>query len=66
MLKVFRWGIRDGREIERWNPRLRCVAQVPFTTLYAKIPVRRYRVLYRLGNGVPVWRNIFREFRFTF
>jgi O-methyltransferase involved in polyketide biosynthesis len=60
------WGIRNGREIERWNPRLRCVEQLPFTTHYAKIPIRRYRALYRLGNAIPGWRNMFREYRFTF
>jgi O-methyltransferase involved in polyketide biosynthesis len=66
LIKVFHWGIRDGREIERWNPRLRYVAQVPFTTHFAKIPVRRYRVLYRLGNGIPAFRNLFPQFRFRF
>jgi O-methyltransferase involved in polyketide biosynthesis len=66
LVKAFRWGIRDGREIERWNPRLRCVEQPPFTAHFATIPVRRYRVLYRLGNVIPVWRNMFREYRFTF
>src|SRR3954454_4760192 len=55
LAKAARWGIRDGREIERWNPRLRCVEQLPFTTPFAKIPARRYRALYRLGNGIPTW-----------
>jgi O-methyltransferase involved in polyketide biosynthesis len=66
LVKAARWGLRDGREIKRLNPRLRCVEQLPFTTHFAKIPVRRYRVLYQLGNGIPVWRNMFQEFRFTF
>jgi O-methyltransferase involved in polyketide biosynthesis len=64
--KAAHWGIRDGREIERWNPRLRCVEQPSFTTHFEKIPVRRYRALYRLGNSIPACRNMFREFRFTF
>jgi O-methyltransferase involved in polyketide biosynthesis len=66
LARAARWGLRDGREIERWNPRLRCVEQLPFTTHFAKIPARRYRALYRLGNGIPAWRNTFREYRFTF
>jgi len=60
------WGLRDGRELERWNPRLRCVEQLAFTTRYAKIPVRSYRALYRLGNAIPGWRNMFRHYRLTF
>jgi O-methyltransferase involved in polyketide biosynthesis len=66
LVKASRWGLRDGREIERWDPRLRCVEQVPFTTHYAWIPVRRYRLLYRVGHAIPAWRNMFREYRFTF
>ncbi|MGO1056364.1 class I SAM-dependent methyltransferase [Crossiella sp. CA198] len=61
-----RWGIRDGREVEAWHPRLRCVAQPPFTTHWARIPARGYRLLYRLGHAIPGWRTMFREFRFTF
>jgi hypothetical protein len=60
------WGLRDGRELERWNPRLRRVEQLAFTTGYAKIPVRRYRALYRLGDVIPGWRSMFRYYRFTF
>jgi O-methyltransferase involved in polyketide biosynthesis len=66
VVKPFRWGIRDGRELEQWNPRLTCVAQVPLTTHFAKIPVRRYRILYRLGHAVPAWRTMLQEWRFTF
>jgi O-methyltransferase involved in polyketide biosynthesis len=65
MLKAFRWGIRDPGQIERQNPRLRCLEQVPFTTHYAWIPVRRYRILYRVMNGIPRLRSMFHEFRFT-
>ncbi|GAA2852707.1 class I SAM-dependent methyltransferase [Streptosporangium fragile] len=66
MIKVFHWGVRDGREIERWNPRLRCVAQVSFGAGYERIPVRRYRLVYRLGNGIPTWRRMSQLFRFAF
>jgi O-methyltransferase involved in polyketide biosynthesis len=64
--KIFRWSLRDGREIERWNPRLRCVEQIPLTARYAKIPVRFYRLLYQVGNGIPAWRNSLVNFQFSF
>ncbi|GII86091.1 O-methyltransferase-like protein [Sphaerisporangium siamense] len=63
--KPFRWGIRDAREIERWNPHLKCLAQVPFTTHATLIPSRRYRTLYRLGDRIPFWRTMSQNFRFT-
>lgn len=62
----FRWGIRDPRQIERWNPRLHLAARVPFATHFAWIPVRGYRVLYRVMNGIPGLRSMFQELRFTF
>jgi hypothetical protein len=49
----FRWGIRDPRQIERWNPRLHLAARVPFATHFAWIPVRDYRVLYRGDERHP-------------
>ncbi|GAA2294592.1 class I SAM-dependent methyltransferase [Nonomuraea roseoviolacea subsp. roseoviolacea] len=64
--RAFRWAPRDAREIERWNPRLRCAEQTPFTTHHRRIPVWRYRALYRLMHAVPALRNAHREFRFTF
>ncbi|SEG96728.1 O-Methyltransferase involved in polyketide biosynthesis [Nonomuraea solani] len=66
LVKLCRWAPRDGREVERWNPRLKCAEQVPFTTHYHRIPVRRYRVLYRLMHAVPALRHMMREYRFTF
>lgn len=66
LIKVFRWGIRDGRKIERWNDRLKLAAQVSFGAQYEQIPVRRYRAMYRLGNAIPLWRNMYQNFRFTF
>lgn len=66
LVKVWRWGPRDAREIERWNPRLRCVAESSYTTHYARIPVPRYRALYHLCDRVRPLRNAVREFRFRF
>ncbi|MEW9531865.1 class I SAM-dependent methyltransferase [Microbispora sp. NPDC049125] len=66
MNKLFQWSPRDGRDVERWNPRLTCAEQVPVTTHRRLIPVRRYRVLYRLLHAVPALRNISVDYRFTF
>jgi O-methyltransferase involved in polyketide biosynthesis len=65
MSKPFKSGIRDGRQVERWNPRLTCVEQPLFGAQFALIPVRRHRALYRLGNSTPGWRSLFKNFRFT-
>ncbi|WP_214414145.1 class I SAM-dependent methyltransferase [Sphaerisporangium fuscum] len=66
MVKIFRWSPRGGRDVERWNPRLTCAGQVPFTTHHRRIPVRRYRMLYRLLHAVPALRNMSVAYRFTF
>ncbi|MFI6317884.1 class I SAM-dependent methyltransferase [Nonomuraea sp. NPDC050556] len=63
LIKVFRWGVRDGRVFEQWNPRLTCVDQVSFGAGYAKLPAGFYRRLYQLGDAIPVWRNMFRIYR---
>lgn len=66
MVRQFRWAPRNAREIERWNPRLACAELVPFTAGHRRIPVRRYRVLYRLMHAVPGLRSMARYHRFTF
>ena len=66
MIKIFQWSPRDGRNVERWNSRLTCAEQVPFTMYHRRIPVRRYRILYRLMHAVPTLRNMSMDYRFTF
>ncbi|SDH02127.1 class I SAM-dependent methyltransferase [Nonomuraea jiangxiensis] len=66
MVKVARWGPHDGAEVERWNLRLTCAEEVSFGEHYRRIPVRRYRALYRLMYAIPLMRNMARIFRFTF
>jgi len=61
----FRWGTRDGRELERWNPRLRCLAREPFATHHRRIPVPRYRRLFRIMNATPGLRRTYVELRFA-
>ncbi len=66
MSKVFQWSARDGRDLEHWNPRLTCAEQVPLTAHHRRIPVRRYRAIYRFMHAVPALRNSSVEYRFTF
>lgn len=66
LMKIFRWGIRDGREIERWNPRLRCVVTTSPMDQYWRISTKGYRMLYRLGTAIPAMRRFNPMFRFVF
>ncbi|MEV0198878.1 hypothetical protein [Nonomuraea sp. NPDC050691] len=66
MANALRRAPGDAREIERWNPRLRCAEEAPFTPHHRRMPVRRHRALHRLMHAVPALRNLHREFRFTF
>ena len=45
---ITKWGIRDAREIEQWNPRLRFLEQSSVGALYERIPSASVRLLWRL------------------
>lgn len=45
---IIKWGIRDAREIQAWNPRLRLVEQTPTLAGYRQIPNAAVRWIYRL------------------
>ncbi len=66
IVKPFRWSAGDGREIERWNRRLRLADRAGLTAHSERIPIRRYRVLYRLMDAVPPLRAGSTTYRFTF
>jgi methyltransferase (TIGR00027 family) len=51
---ITKWGIRDAREIEDWNPRLRFVDQSSVAALYERIPSAPMRLMWRLLNATPV------------
>jgi methyltransferase (TIGR00027 family) len=53
---ITKWGIRDAREIEQWNPRLRFLEQTSPLALYERIPSTPVRLLWRLTNATP-FRN---------
>jgi len=62
---ITKWGIRDAREIEQWNPRLRFLEQSSVGALYERIPSAPVRLLWRLVYATPV-RNYDVLNRFAF
>lgn len=64
--KIQRWGTRDARELERWNPRLHLVERASALSEYADIPDRYERAVFHLCALIPPLRNFSRLFRFTF
>lgn len=51
---ITKWGIRDAREIERWDPRLRLLERSPAGALCGHIPSAPVRLLWRLVNATPL------------
>ncbi|WP_158889178.1 class I SAM-dependent methyltransferase [Amycolatopsis anabasis] len=66
VMKIFRWGIRDGHQLEQWNPRLRFLEKASIFSHFAEIPARGIRAVYRLTNAIPACRNFSRMYRFGF
>jgi len=64
--ELLKWGIRDGRQIEQWNSRLRYLESTSVMTGYARIPLTPQRLLFRTLYAVPVIRNFDRLYRFSF
>jgi len=62
---ITKWGIRDAREIEQWNPRLRFLEQSSMGALYERIPSAPVRLLWRLIYATPA-RNYDVLNRFAF
>jgi hypothetical protein len=62
---ITKWGIRDAREIEEWNPRLRFLEKSFVGALYERIPSAPARLMWRLINATPV-RNFDVLNRFAF
>jgi methyltransferase (TIGR00027 family) len=61
---IIKWGIRDVREIETWNPRLRFLARTSALAGFDKIQEASQRRLYRLFY--PLGRNYDVVNRFAF
>jgi O-methyltransferase involved in polyketide biosynthesis len=63
---LIKWGTRDGREITRWDARLRLIEDSSVVAGFDKIPLSRQRLLYRMAYAMPALRNYDRLFRFEF
>ncbi|MGZ4577577.1 MAG: class I SAM-dependent methyltransferase, partial [Mycobacterium sp.] len=50
---IIKWGIRDARELETWNPRLRLLEQAPALAGYQEIESSGVRWLYKLTCATP-------------
>jgi O-methyltransferase involved in polyketide biosynthesis len=50
---ITKWGIRDVREIETWNPRLRFLEQTATLAGYDKIDSTPVRLIYKLVSAMP-------------
>ncbi|MGP4020664.1 class I SAM-dependent methyltransferase [Saccharopolyspora sp. 5N708] len=56
-------AIREGRDVERWNPKFRFLAEVAIFSQYAKIPNPTVRAMYRLvsrWNSMGNWMRVVR------
>jgi methyltransferase (TIGR00027 family) len=62
---ITKWGIRDARELERWNPRLRLLEQSGVGALCDRIPSAPVRLVWRVVNATPM-RNYDVLNRFAF
>jgi len=51
---ITKWGIRDAREMESWNPRLRFLEQTPALAGYQKIETTAVRLIYKLVWATPM------------
>lgn len=54
---IVTWGTRDGRELQRWNPRLHYLDHSSAMADYATIPLTTQRILYRVLYAMPAIRD---------
>lgn len=50
---IIKWGIRNVRDLETWNPRLRFLEQTPVLACYPKIESTPLRWIYKLHAATP-------------
>jgi O-methyltransferase involved in polyketide biosynthesis len=63
---IGKWGTRDARELETWNPRLRFLEENSAIAGCDEIPLKPQRLLHRALYALPVVRNYDRLYRFAF
>jgi len=62
-----RWSIDDTSEIEKWNPKLKKMNEIPFFKLeYIKKLSFSHRVVYGIMAAIPKWRNMIHLLRYEF
>ena len=50
---ITKWGIRDIRQLQTWNPKLRFLEQTSIFSGYAKIPSTPVRLIYQVFAAMP-------------
>jgi O-methyltransferase involved in polyketide biosynthesis len=50
---IVKWGIRDARELQTWNPRLRFLEQTSAVADYEKVGSTVVRLIYKLLCALP-------------
>jgi len=63
---IVKWGIRDVRELQIWNPRLRFLEQVSAVAGYQKIESTAVRWIYKLVNATPAgYYDVLNRFEYS-
>ena len=64
---VHQWGIDDSSEIEKWNPKLKKLNEIPLSkSIYIKELPFSQRVIYTLMPLIPKLKNMIRVLRYRF
>lgn len=50
---IIKWGLRDARDLQSWNPRLRLLERSPALAGYEKIQSTAVRLIYKLTWATP-------------
>ena len=62
---ITKWGIRDAREIEQWNPRLHLLERSAVGARCDRIPSTAVRLMWRMVNATPMRNyNVLNRFAF--
>ena len=63
---IIKWGIRNVRDLETWNPRLRFLEQTPVLAGYPKIESTPLRWIYKLHAATPAGNyDVLNRFEFS-
>jgi hypothetical protein len=65
LMKIYRFGTTGRARARTGNPRLRYLAETSALALDSNVPVRSYRVLFRLLRVIPGINSFNRLYRFA-